>query len=132
MVTTLLVEDNEIFRQSFKEALLTWFPSMKIEEAAEGVRALAIVQESCPQLIIMDLKLPGENGLILTRKIKQQCPETKVVILTAYAAPEYHRAAAEAGALCFATKGTLDMEDIAGLIRELQALPPDDQVNHTK
>ncbi|HNU70233.1 MAG TPA: response regulator transcription factor [Thermodesulfobacteriota bacterium] len=120
MITSLLVEDNVLFRQSFKEALLTYFPGMQVEEASDGREALEVVQQRSPQLIFVDLKLPGENGLELTKKIKQIDSHAKIVILTAYAAPEYHAAATEAGALCFAIKGSLDMEHVAGLIRELE------------
>lgn len=119
--TTLLVEDNAIFRQAFKDALLTYFPAMQVMEAANGVRALEIVREACPHLIFMDLKLPHESGLDLTKKIRRLCPEAKIIILTAYDALEYREAAAAAGAVDFAVKGSLSMEDIAGLIRGLDA-----------
>lgn len=120
MVTTLLIEDNLIFRQAFKEALLTHFPAMQIEEASEGVRALEIIRASRPQLIFIDIKLPGESGLSLARKVKQLCPKAKVVILTAYDATEYLEAAAEAGVTCFALKGSLGMEDVATLLHEIR------------
>lgn len=66
MMTVLLVEDNLMFRQSFKEALLTYLPTLQIAKAANGLRALKLMQECCPQVIFMDLKLPGENGIELT------------------------------------------------------------------
>lgn len=122
MATILLVEDNTIFRNAFRDALLTYFPAIRIEEASQGVRALEIIRECCPQLIFIDLKLPGESGLDLTRKVKQLDPEAKIIIFTAYDAPEYLAAAQAAGASHFAVKGSLSMEEIVGLIHETKAL----------
>lgn len=124
MVTILLVEDNEIFRKTLKDALLEHFPAVQIEEASEGDRALELVRERHPQLIFMDINLPGENGLELTRKIKRIDPEAKVVILTAYLESEYLEAATEAGAVCFMFKGLLTTDEIVGLLQELDIVQP--------
>lgn len=121
VITTLLVDDNRLFRQVLKEALLAYFPAMQIKEASEGVQALKIVREYCPDLIVMDLKLPGENGLNVTKKIKHVCPQTRVIILSAYIEPEYLQAATEAGAVCFLLKGSVRMEDIAAALHEIMA-----------
>ena len=75
---TLIVENNASFRGMLKENLLTRFPSMVIQEAEEGKAALQKVEALQPDLIFMDLQLPGENGLQLTKKIKTSYPGTKV------------------------------------------------------
>ncbi len=63
-----------------------------------------------PEAIFMDLRLPGENGLDLTRKIKAQYPDIVVVILTNYDLPEYRRASYQAGANHFVSKDSfMDM-----------------------
>ena len=117
MEKVLLVEDNLIFRESFKKALLTYMPALNIAEAANGVQALRLVQESCPQVIFMDLKLPGENGIELTKKMRQLAPEAKIIILTIHSPePEYVTAAQEAGADHFVVKGFWSMEEIVSLI----------------
>jgi len=64
------VEDNAPFRQTFRESLQTSFPAIAIDEVADGVEALQKVDPFLPDLIFMDIHLPGENGLELTRKIK--------------------------------------------------------------
>lgn len=122
MITTLIVEDNASFRKTLKEVLLLHYPTMRIEEAAEGLQALSIVHTHCPRLIFMDIRLPGENGLVLTRKIKKICPDTRIVILTSYDSPEYLLAAAEAGAASFAVKGELSIAIFLSLVRELKVL----------
>ncbi|HNR12573.1 MAG TPA: response regulator [Thermodesulfobacteriota bacterium] len=114
----LLVEDNKVFRQAFKDALLAQFPLLHIEETAEGWRALEIVRLWQPQLIFMDIHLPGETGLVLTRKVKQVAPETNVVMLTSYDTAEYRQAAAEAGACGFLVKGSWNMEEVAAFVAD--------------
>jgi len=71
MVKILLVEDNASLRQSLKEIIHLQFTSMVIEEAAEGNEALRKVGTFLPDLIFMDIKLPGKSGLYLTKKNKK-------------------------------------------------------------
>jgi two-component system response regulator YesN len=104
MHRTLLVEDNDTFRQLLREILGSEFPSLEIIEAKEGVEAIEKVETFHPDLILMDIKLPGENGLSLTKTIKNHHPEIVVVILTSYDLPEYREAAHQAQADHFISK----------------------------
>ena len=88
----LIVEDNTLFRQLFKETLRNRFPSVEIYEAIDGEEALLQVETFRPNLIFMDIRLPGENGLELTRKIKTLYPTMIVIILTGYDLPAYREA----------------------------------------
>ena len=106
MFPVLIVEDNPTFRLSLKQLLLDEFPSFEIAEAADGGGALQKIETFHPRLIFMDIRLPGENGLQLTRKIKSLHPETIVIILTSYDLPEYREAAKRARANHFITKGS--------------------------
>jgi DNA-binding NarL/FixJ family response regulator len=110
MVMTLLVEDNVTFRGSLKETLHSRFPTMNITEAGDGEEALQKIEGSVPDLIFMDIKLPGENGLSLTRKIKIKHPDVVIVILTSYDLPEYREAAFQYHANYFITKASLSNE----------------------
>jgi CheY-like chemotaxis protein len=65
MFRALLVEDSPSFRQVAKNNLQDQFPSMDIIEAADGVEALQKIDSHSPNLIFMDIRLPGENGLEL-------------------------------------------------------------------
>ena len=69
-----------------------------------------------PDLIFMDIKLPGENGLDLTAKIKAKYPEVIVIVLTSYDTPEYREAAVKAKANHFLAKGTASTEGILTLV----------------
>ncbi|MDX1410369.1 MAG: response regulator transcription factor, partial [Saprospiraceae bacterium] len=113
MFYTLLVEDNREFRQALSDILLTHFPSIGVEQAADGEDALCKVEYLRPDLIFMDIKLPGENGLEVTKKIKEVYTYIVIVILTSYDIPEYRQQAFKNGADCFISKTqTSCMEDI--------------------
>ncbi len=80
----LIVEDSTLFRQLLKETLHDRFPSIELYQAIDGEEALLKVETLRPHLIFMDLRLPGENGLELTQKVKARYPNIIVVILTGY------------------------------------------------
>jgi len=121
MVRILIVEDNASFRQSLKDILHLQFPLMMIEVAAEGNAALRKVGRFLPDLIFMDIKLPGKGGLYLTKKIKKDHPEIIIVILTCYDSPEYRDAAFKWGADRFIAKGALIWQEIEALIRSISS-----------
>jgi len=112
----LIVEDSIIFRTLLKEALQSRFPSMEILEAADGEKAMKQIAAHLPDLIFMDIKLPGENGLDLTAKIKDKYPEMVVIVLTSYDTPEYREAAVKVKANHFLPKGTSSTEEILTLV----------------
>jgi CheY-like chemotaxis protein len=85
----LIVEDSTLFRQLLKEALHDRFPSIEILEAGDGEKAFQEIETSLPDLIFMDISLPGENGLELTKRVKARYSNIIVVILTGYDLPEY-------------------------------------------
>jgi DNA-binding NarL/FixJ family response regulator len=116
---TLIVEDDASFREILKEKLRTIFPSMVIFEATEGNEALGIVDAQKPDLIFMDIRLPGENGIELTQKIKTRYPNTKVIILTSYDSLEYRKAAIRSGGNCYIPKDSLNYIQIEKLIQSL-------------
>jgi DNA-binding NarL/FixJ family response regulator len=118
---TLIVEDNVSFRQYFKENLQIRFPSMVIEEVGDGNEVLPKVEVLCPALIFMDIRLPGENGLQLTKKIKKNHSDIKIVILTSYDLPEYREAAFQYGANSFMTKDSLNWGEIDTLIKSISS-----------
>jgi DNA-binding NarL/FixJ family response regulator len=116
---TLIVEDNPLFRQTILDILSAQFPSMVLEEAADGKTALERIEDALPDLIFMDIKMPGENGLHLTEHIKRRHPEVVVVILTSYDWPEYREAAYKFGANYFIMKGSSSNKEIVELIESI-------------
>jgi len=116
---TLIVEDSIFFRQFLRETLHAEFPNIEISEAVDGEEALQKVQNLLPHLVFMDIRLPGENGLEITRKIKTQYPDISVIILTSYDLPEYREAAKKYQANHFLSKGSTTKENILALVRSI-------------
>jgi len=117
----LIVEDSAIFRKLLKETLHSRFPSMEIFEASEGEEALQIINANPPDLIFMDIRLPGESGLELTLKVKVRYPDVVVIIMTSYDTPEYREAAVQAKANYFLSKGSSSKEGILKLVESILA-----------
>ena len=121
MFRTLIVEDSAFFRQLLKESLLSKFPSMDVLEAESAEQAIKDIEASHPDLAFIDIKLPGENGLELTKKIKGKYPNIIVIILTSYDLPEYREAANQYKADYFLSKGSTSKEDILKLVESVSS-----------
>jgi len=119
MFKTMLVEDSSSFRQLVKDTLQGLFPSMDIIEAADGVEAFQKIDSHPPNLIFMDIRLPGENGLELTRKIKADYPDIIVIILTSYDSPEYRKAANQYKADYFFSKDAIASDGIFTRVKSI-------------
>ena len=119
MYKTLIVEDNDNFRQTLRSLLDSRFPSMTFEEARDGSEALEKVSAFDPDLIFMDIKLPGESGLELTKRIRHSNSKVKIIILTSYDLPEYREVAREGGANHFVSKGSSKAEEILALVETI-------------
>ncbi len=81
---------------------------MVIDEATNGAEALERVNSFLPDLILMDLKLPGESGLGVTQKIKSLYPDVHIFVLTNYDSVECQMAASRCGADRFIAKDSLN------------------------
>jgi len=91
----------------------------RVFEAANSTDAIEKVNSFPPHIIFMDISLPGQNGLEITRKIKALHPDIDVVFLTTYDYPEYREAARECGAYGFLTKGSSTIREIQDVVEEL-------------
>jgi DNA-binding NarL/FixJ family response regulator len=113
MCKTLIVEDDATFRETIKEILYSRFPAMKIEEEPDGSELFSKIDAFHPEIVFMDIRLPGENGLELTKKIKTIYPDVTVVILTSYDLPEYRQAARQSKADHFVSKDSKASDFVA-------------------
>jgi len=104
MCKILIVEDNTTFRQMLKEILYSKFPTMNIAEEPDGNQLFLTMDAFHPQIVLMDIRLPGESGLELAKKIKKNYPDIVVVMLTSYDLPEYRQAALQSKADHFVSK----------------------------
>ena len=125
MFNTLLVEDDISYRKTLSDALHLHFPLIGVEEAGDGREALSKVEYRRPDLIFMDIQLPGDNGLDITKEIKRTHDDIVIVILTSNGLPEYRQQAFRNGADCFLSKGEDScMEDILARVEGTMARRP--------
>ncbi len=110
----LLVEDNETFRHALERLLQERLASVEILSAGNSSEAMAALEQH-PVIVFMDLSLPGENGIELTRRVKQLEPLAQVIVLTAYCFPEYREAAFRNGADDFLCKDSISSGEIVAL-----------------
>jgi HlyD family secretion protein len=107
MIRILLVDDQNIVRQGV-QALLETRPKLKVVGTAEdGNSAIEQVGILKPDIVLMDIEMPGMNGITATRKICQQFPKTKILILSSHEQAEHVTQALQAGAKGYLSKNTL-------------------------
>jgi DNA-binding NarL/FixJ family response regulator len=113
----LIVEDFSFFRAYLRGRVVMSFPGAAIDEAADAGEALQKVEAFLPDLILMDIQLPGENGLKLTKKIKATHPNIPILIVTGFNLPEYREAATQYGADGFIAKESFNRRELEELVR---------------
>jgi len=92
---------------------------MVIDEAPDGNEALQKVRAFQPDLVFMDIRLPGETGLVITKKIREYDSKIIIIILTSYDFPEYRQAANEYGANHFLSKHTATGSEVLELVESI-------------
>ncbi len=98
----LIVDDQPLTRQSLKTLLMASFPMLKVQEAGDGREACDCLVRFHPDLIVMDGRMPGMDGVEAARRIKEKDPRIKIILLSMYS--DYEVAAWSAGADRFVTK----------------------------
>lgn len=103
-ITILLAEDHTMVREGLRMMLRLEADMDVVGEAQDGRRAVALAVKLHPDVVLMDIAMPGMNGLEATRQLLKASPESKVVILTAHCDDAYVKSAADAGAVGFLLK----------------------------
>ena len=116
----LIVEDHQGVRHSLREWLELSFPRYELLEATSGEEGVTLAQAMSPCLVIMDIGLPGMNGIEAAQSIKAAVPTTRVVMLTMFD-DEAHRAdAIAAGVSAYVPKRKVQAELLPVLTRLLE------------
>ena len=111
----LLVDDEELLRVAFT-MILRAEPDMEpVGEAADGDAALRLTRQLKPDVVLMDVRMPGTDGIEATRRLIRESPQTRVLILTTFDLDEYAFAALRAGASGFLLKNTRPDELLAAI-----------------
>jgi two-component system, chemotaxis family, chemotaxis protein CheY len=104
-MTILIVDDNMLMRRMIKDILTQ--PGVECIECADGESAIQRYREIRPAWVLMDIMMPGYNGIKATREIMKDDPDAHIAIVTNFDDKEYRAAAAEAGAQAYVLKEDL-------------------------
>ncbi len=106
MLRVLLVDDQALFREGLRILLEQHDDLNIVAEAANGEEAVAAVRQHAPQIVLMDLRMPGLNGVGATRRIVAERPETRVIVLTTFEDDTEVYDALQAGAVGYLLKAS--------------------------
>ena len=116
-ITVLLVDDHEVVRQGLR-AYLDALPDFAVvAEAESGEAAVRLASEHIPDVMLMDLVMPGMDGVEATRQVKTASPRTQIVVLTSYHEDEHIFPALRAGAISYILKD-VKMDELADSVRQ--------------
>jgi NarL family two-component system response regulator LiaR len=103
-ITVLLVDDHKVVRQGLHAFLQAQADIEVVGEADSGETAVTLAVEHAPDVVLMDLVMPGMDGVTATRQVKAQSPRTQIIMLTSYHQDEHIFPAIRAGALSYLLK----------------------------
>lgn len=115
----LLIADDQALVRGALGALLDLEPDLTvIGMASDGAEALRLAEELRPDVCLMDIQMPGMDGVEATRRVREASPTTQILIVTTFARPGYLRSALDAGASGFIVKDT-PAEQLAEAVRRV-------------
>lgn len=127
-ITVLIVDDHPLFRDGVAALLGKQDDIAVVGEASNGLEAVSLAQELKPDVILMDLQMPGLNGTDATRQILRILPGSRVLMLTTYKGDVRANEALSAGAAGYALKDTV-RKDLVNIIRDIyegrKVVPPE-------
>ena len=109
-VPVLIVDDQAFFRSAARAVLAVMPGFAAVGEAWSGEEAVARVEELSPELVLMDIHLPGISGIEATRRIRAAHPDTAVMLLSTYKAEDLPADARECGAIAYLNKEDFEPE----------------------
>ena len=115
-IRVLLADDHALFRQGLRQLLELEGDIEVVGDAADGEEARALVRQLRPDVVLMDINMPGTDGLAATRAIVAEHPRVSVVILTMYREDDYASQAVRAGARGYLLKNA-DAQDVVRAVR---------------
>jgi two-component system invasion response regulator UvrY len=146
MIRIVIADDHELIREGVKKIIRSSTELRIVGEAADLATTLALVAQHQPDVVVLDISLPGHDGLEGLIALRRQFPDQKVVMLSMYAEERYAVSALRAGAAGYITKA-MAAEELVKAIRQVmsgatyigprlaellarQALEPDPQPSH--
>ncbi|MCQ4044697.1 response regulator [Streptantibioticus rubrisoli] len=114
-IGVLLVDDQPLMRVAFNLVLESQPDLAVLGEAGDGTEAVRLARQLRPDVVLMDVRMPGKDGIEATEEIIAACPDTRVLILTTFDLDEYAFAGLRAGASGFLIKNALPEELLAAI-----------------
>ena len=119
-ISVLLVDDHTLVRKGSRRMLEDDAEIRVVGEAADGVEAVKLAQELHPQVIVMDMAMPGLNGMQASIEILKVLPKTAILMLSMYSEENYVRNALDAGAKGYILKDAMDV-DLVNAVKRVAA-----------
>ena len=116
-ITVMIVDDHDMVRQGAAGYLSAQPDIAVVAQAESGEGAVRLAQEHVPDVVLMDLVMPGMDGVEATRRIKELSPRTQVIVLTSYHQDEYIFPAIQAGAISYLLKDVKATELVVAIRR---------------
>jgi DNA-binding NarL/FixJ family response regulator len=115
VITLVLVDDQPGARQGLRMRLELEPDVAVVGEAGDGAAALDLAETLCPDVVVMDIEMPGMDGISATRALRERGQRAKVVILSLYDDATTQARAREAGAVAFVAKHQMDEPLLAAI-----------------
>lgn len=116
MRNVLLVDDHPIVRQGIGRVLTTEFTNLRVAEALDGASAFEKLQAAPYHLVLLDLTLPGDNGMVVLRRMRRAFPAIPVLVVSMHPIDQFAQRALQAGAIGYVTKGA-DPRELVRAVR---------------
>lgn len=114
-IRIVLVDDHDIVRTGLKSFLEAQEGLQVVGEAGSGIEAIQVARGICPDIVVMDISMPGMDGLEATRQLKRLCPQVQVLALTVHEDKQYFFEMLAAGATGYVTKQAAADELVAAI-----------------
>jgi DNA-binding NarL/FixJ family response regulator len=118
-ITVLLVDDHALVRRGFRRLLEDDKDITVVGEADNGVRAVEMVRELNPRIVLMDCTMPGGDGVLATKQISESYPETSILMLSMHSEHAWVQRAIDAGARGYLLKKAVDLDLVPAIKRVL-------------
>lgn len=123
LIRVMLVDDHTVVRSGLSTFLMTCDDMELVGEASSGEQAITLCPAAKPDVVLMDLVMPGMDGATATRKIRERCPQIQVIVLTSFKEQELVQGALQAGAIGYLLKD-VTADELANAIRAAYAGKP--------